>query len=223
MSRPLKARLGLAGYAQLLGGIKRQPGTIRQIAEGQGYGRDTCYRLIPELHALGRLHIGGWLLEPRRACVAIYHYGPGQDVPAPATRPSGRTVLAGRTLTPKQPSPEVISFCSALDELEEPSSALELNKATGIHRDTLRRMLAALRAEGLIHRCRWMPRDNCGGRHVAMYVIGEGKDVAYPNRRAMRTKTVRAWNERVKQADPFRQLHRALTAPANQPNEAQAA
>lgn len=210
-TRPFKARIGLSGYAALLANLHQAPGTIPEVAERMGWGRDTCYRLIPSLHAKGRLHISGWLVQPRGSIMPTYNYGTGLDVTPPLARNKrGQLRKTPEILRPERISPEVIAFCNVLDELETASSIGEVCEATGAHRETIYKLLASLCSAGLAYIERWLPRDGVGGKHMAMYRLGHRKSADYPNRRAIRRKTALAWRTRAAANQPMRDLAAAL-------------
>jgi hypothetical protein len=214
--RGFKARIGLAGYVTLLGSMSRHPTDINSLAMRLGWGRDTCYRLVPQFHKRGRLHISDWRIAPRKVPIAIYAYGPGEDAPAPTLTPDGRQRSPVRILRPEKMSPEVIAFCNVLDELETASSIKEIKAATGIHHDTARQICAALRREKLGYIERYLPRDGCGGTYMAMFKLGQRKDASYPNPKALRRKTVKAWQQRSAANQPMRDLIAALQPPVAQ-------
>lgn len=58
------------------------PGAQREISERTGLGAATAHRWLKDLHAAGEAHIGGWAVHPHGGPItAIYHAGPGEDVP----------------------------------------------------------------------------------------------------------------------------------------------
>lgn len=219
--RPLKARLGLAGYVMLLAKLKAQPATIPATSEATGCGIDTMYRLIPDLHTIGRLHIVDWVMEPRARPLAVYAYGPGEDVPPPVARPNGRPVRSCKPLLRDRVSPEVLALGSLLDALEQPATQQELCDATGLHRDTIRPTLQAIVDEdnGIGHICNWTPRDSGGGAWMANYLLGSGRNAKYPNRRVQRSATAKRWRDRVAARKPIEHLLATFAAPAYASNQ----
>lgn len=209
-SRSLKARIGMPGYVTLLGSLNKGPTTINGAAQRLGWGRDTCYRLIPQFHKRGRLHISEWLAEPGKVPVAVYAYGPGADAQPPTHSPNGRPRSRARILTPHRMSPEVLAFCAVLEALETAVSINDIRDATGIHRNTASAVCAALRREKLGYIERYLPRDNCGGAYVAMFRLGKRRDADYPNAKMLRKRTAKAWRDREAANRPMHELTAAL-------------
>ena len=209
--RPFKARLGMAGYAAILAEFKREPATIIDLYKRTGIGRDTAYRLVPEMHCKGLLHVSSWRADPARPVMPVYAYGPGADAEPPLARPNGRPIKA-RVLERKRASPEIVALACVMEALSTPSSILELHMETGTHRDTLKKFLTAMHELGLARISVWQRRDCGGGQYMAMWTLGEGSHAKYPSRREARRKTSRRWRERSAQAQPMLMLHKALTA-----------
>ena len=204
MSRNYKARLGFAGYVALLAAFRDEPADIRSMRSRTGIGRDTLYHLIPDFHARGMLHISSWLCQPGIKATPIYSFGPGED----AAPPKGRTNIA--PLVRERVSPEVISFSLALAEMSEPANICEIRAETGIHRDTIRKMLDALREHNMARIVLWTPRACGGGQHVASYQLGAGTDARYPSAVKRRLASRTKWRRAVAARAADRAIHAAI-------------
>ncbi len=215
-SRPKKARLGMAGYVELLATFRDAPATILQAQERLRWGRDTLHRLVVAFHAKGLIHVCGWYAAAkRRRRVALYAFGPGQDVPPPSE--------SLRILTPTKPSPEVWAFASVIEELAEPCTVVELTEHTGIDWDTAKAVVVALQKHRLARVLTWRPRENSGGIYQAVYALGAGPNAPYPSRKAMRRRTAKAWYERAARKKAAAEITSAICRPANAPNFSEAA
>ena len=61
--------------------IKAMPASVPDIADTIGMPQTSVLRAVKALCAVGKCHIGGWKRSNRGLPTAIYHAGPGQDVP----------------------------------------------------------------------------------------------------------------------------------------------
>lgn len=74
-SKPKRART----VAKILEAL---PATKTQIRERTGLHQATVLKVMPELHESDAVHVGGWLPHPLHGpSMAVYHAGPGEDVP----------------------------------------------------------------------------------------------------------------------------------------------
>lgn len=71
--------------------LQALPGAQREISERTGLGTATVHRWLKDLQASGDTHIGAWAVHPHGGPImAIYHAGPGPDVPCTIRIPSER-------------------------------------------------------------------------------------------------------------------------------------
>lgn len=212
--RPPKVRLGWAGYVGILAALKAQPMALPQMPAVMGIGKDTLYRLVPSLHALGWVHISGWIMLPK-STMPLYAFGPGDDAEPPTRRPNGRRT-ATRVLR-EQPASEVISFSTMLHALDGLRASIsEVAEEIGAHRDTVSSALDALVAAEMAHLCAWQPRAHGrGGAPIALYTLGAGKPAKKPSLRSRRLAAGQRWRAMVKRRAEFDPLIQALRPAAN--------
>lgn len=223
--RPPKARLGVDGYVRLLAYVRDNPSTIPALAQGFGIGRDTAYKLIGRLHHRGWVRVSEWQQRPRAKCLPIFSFGRGEDMPIPATTARGAKIGATvQVLKPTSLSPELVGLCCVLDELETERNLIELREATGLHRDTIGKLLAAMVAHRLAHIARRLPRDgNIGGEYVRYWRIGPGTNAKAPERSARARENQRRYRMARKQREAMTSIVQALAGAANQAQAEQAA
>lgn len=223
--RPLKARLGIDGYVRLLAYIKAKPGTIIQIAQGFGIGRDTTYKLIGRFYACGWLHVVAWHQEGRGKRLPVYTFGKGIDAPKPTHTASGHPIAQSvGVLAPVAVAPEVMGLCALLDELESECNLPELVAATGLNRDTVKKALDALVEHKLAHIALLLPRaPGIGGEYMRYWKLGAGQNAKMPHRKKREQERGRRYREASKAREFTAAVTFALAGAANHAQAEQAA
>lgn len=223
--RPMRARLGIDGYVRLLAYINTTPGTILQIAEGFGIGRDTSYKLVGRFYACGWLHVAAWRQVRDAKALPVFAFGKGVDAPRPSKTLTGHPIGASvAALPPVSVSPEAIGLCALLDELESECNLPELTASTGLNRQTAQKALDALVEHKLAHVALLLPRgDGCGGAYMRHWKLGAGKNATMPSRRDIQRANGKRYREARKARDFQASVSFALAGAANQPQAEQAA
>ena len=94
----------------------------------------------------------------------------------------------------------VAMFIKAL--LTAPMTRYQLTEFTGMHYDTVQRLVKTLKEENVVHICQWS-RDSLGRHQNPVYSLGEGMDAEKPqsipanDRSAKYKRKIRAQNEPV--------------------------
>lgn len=211
--RAHRERLGLAGYAYLAAILADEPCTAGGLTARAGLGNMAAYRWLMSLHGLGRVHISGWEVKARAPMMAVFCWGPGQDVPAPRVRPNGRPVqevnLPGSCVCSG-----LVAWEYLLRAIEAPASRVEVMAATGLHSYTVHLDLEALVDLELAHVPLWMNRPQ-GGQPLPQYQLGTGCNAPMPRpKRAERRALLRTRQQRRRTFAPLTHCFHAMAAQA---------
>lgn len=179
-ARKTGGRFGWVGYVDLLVDLKR-PRTIHELLD-EGWEKSTLYRVLPQLRERGIVHIQSWKTHRTKAA-PVYAYGVGEDAIGPR-EPVRATAY----------SSELRAFCNALDVLNLPASAQMIREATGAARETVVKLLTAMKAAKLIHIAEWRPRGpGTGGEWTAFYTYGNFPNAVKPSPLEMRRTNCRRY------------------------------
>lgn len=146
MTRPFKARLGIQGHAAVLVRLKSKPSTYDELFDAELLGSHSSgHRLLASLHKLMRIHICGWREGRSRPIRAVWAYGFGVDVPAPARRSNGKRRVHGPYIpTIDCIPPAYLALDMLMSELESAKTAAQLQASTGLDFRTVRAALRGL-------------------------------------------------------------------------------
>jgi len=183
MSTHLRQRTigrGLKFYATILAKLKEGKATALALSRSIGADESGMRSILRQMHRLGGMvHIAGW--EPARERAggihtALWGFGAGPDVPAPVGR-FGRpntTLRLGSVRIRK----DLRNFGELWKALAEaPTSIPELVQMTGIHRETLRKLVRDMRDLRLVRIALWDTNYRCP---VAFYRLGASSDTPRP-------------------------------------------
>jgi hypothetical protein len=176
----MKQRIGQAGYARMARALTDSALTIQDLPAAAKVGRTAARRFVSVLHELGHVYIESWIVEPKRSPKPLWRLGSYSDTPPPTVRCSGRPVSGVRNYSTSQRPVELVSWSKLLVRLQDGGTVAELSLWSGLYPTTVRRAIAALRREGVVHVCGW--RTHAAGRPVAEYGWGNDPDIPRPKR-----------------------------------------
>lgn len=174
-------RLGMEGYARLLSLLRTKPMTTTELQVAGNIGRTAAVNFLSSAHLLGIVHIADWQAGNRRPFRPRYLGFAGDDLPMPASRPSGRESHGNPRIAYRSvAAPEVIGFKVLLDALNEVRTRKEIIEHTGLDYRTVRRGVAALVKYKIAHLVCWTGRDFGGGAPQPNFLIGPGPNASRP-------------------------------------------
>lgn len=175
------ARIGLLGYARILGAIRLQPLSGIEITEA--IDRDHPQNVNDVLRAmlgLRLVHIAGWTESARhKPPRPRFRAGTGDDVAPPPTKWGDASRFAPVMVGPTRPGINMLALAAALRILRErPSRLSEVAAGSGIHETKVGQLLRELHRQRLIHVAAWMRGRK--GPPVPFYAFGARSDAARP-------------------------------------------
>lgn len=179
--RRSRVKLGLDGYAHLCGILRDQALTIRDLTAAAQMGHVAAYRFVMSMHAMKFAHIEDWLLKPNSRPLPMFRLGPGDDAPAPTSRRGRR--IENAPLPKSRLCPGVIPFVNLLRLMDDSfCSRQEMERETGLHKNTIQTGLETLLALKFIHIGDWGMRPQ-GGAPIPLFIWGEGVTARKPKRK----------------------------------------
>ena len=190
-------RIGKCGYAGILRAIVDHPDTRARLLVRCNLGRSAGLRIFNTFHRLGVVHVCAWETMPRGRWLPVFAFGAQADAPVPARRPNGDIGESGPQELSPFLSPQVIAFVTLLRGLEQPASVVELALATGIAECTLRRVIACMRALGLVRVGEWRSSWAGSGSPTALYEFAiDQRDAPRPRRKSRAAINARYYKSR---------------------------
>ena len=95
----------------------------------------------------------------------------------------------GRKLNLASNHKNIARFIKAL--LTAPMTRYQLADFTGMHYDTIQRLVKTLKEENVVHICQWS-RDSLGRHQNPVYSLGEGMDAERPPRVSMKERKAKS-------------------------------
>ena len=95
----------------------------------------------------------------------------------------------GRKLNLASNHKNIAKFIKAL--LTAPMTRYQLADFTGMHYDTIQRLVKTLKDENVVHICQWS-RDSLGRHQNPVYSLGEGMDAERPPRVSMKERKAKS-------------------------------
>jgi hypothetical protein len=204
-------RIGMAGYARILGALK-EPMTTAELMARCNVGKGAANRFVAAHHKRGRIRIVDWSMGHRKAPLPVWLAGAGPDAPYPTKRPNGDAVRAPKSERVHRAIwSELRAFLDFLDALGDGHSTCEeLRADTGLTIISVRRLVRVLRETKQIRIASWV-RPASGGRAVAAYTLGHGPSAPKPALRT-RQQSNAAYRQRRAMAPTLPLLQRAWAA-----------
>lgn len=171
---------GLSHYANILAQLRGTPSTASRLALAMGADDGSMRTILRQMRQAGGIvHISGWVRE--RGILggihtAVWCFGNKPDVPAPVGR-QGRSITTMRPLQ-RPITKDLRNFCAVWQALSDvPASIPDLMQMTGVHRETLRKLVIQMRDLGLVRIACW---DTNYRVPVAHYKLGCSSDAPRP-------------------------------------------
>lgn len=194
------ASVGLRGNQLCIAIMARCRGrgvTAAILAAALGRDADTVLHWATALERVGVLRIVRWVPAPagKGPRAAAYMLGAGESAKPLAERAARRCRMANA------------AAIGVLWDLltDGPTSVTTACDATGFAPGTTRRLLADMRAAGLVRLARWDRRSGCGGTPTPLYEAGSGPDAPMPKPLPAKVHS-RAWYWRQRGADSRRSV-----------------
>lgn len=167
------ARIGMVGYARIMRSLWLHPASHRTLID-RGLGKkNTMYRVLGGLHAMGLIYVKGWEMPDNCRPRPVYAVGEKSDAPPPTRRPN-RTKLkfVPKPLQIERVAVELLSFGTLVEAMTEPLSLQDLVVETGTSLSLLRPLMNQLVDMRLAYVHEWRSRSGHPGPRVAMYAWG---------------------------------------------------
>jgi hypothetical protein len=211
------ARIGLIGYAEILGAVRVAP--LSGIEVTAAIGRDHPQNINEVLRAmlgLRLVHVAAWTAPVRYAPPRPrFRAGDGVDVPPPATKWGDRSGFSAMMLSPKRPGINMLALAELMRLLRErPSRLPEIADKSGIHETRVGPLMRELHRQRLVHVAVWMRGRS--GPPAAFYALGARRDAARPAPLTS-SQTTRNWYQRKRaelSGQPYQQQARGFESPA---------
>lgn len=180
MSRKSGAHLSMRDYATVLSHLMHSPCSSVDMVDRMGLHLDTARKLLRRFRDQGLCHICEYRpTGPQSSLCAVYAAGRGIDVLPPALNSRGmpNRMLANRPSRVK-PVALVTAFASVIHCLEQGMTKDEIAAETGIYSGVVRKLIEHMHTLSVIRIVEWQkPRT---GYPAAVYILGRGRDAAYP-------------------------------------------
>jgi hypothetical protein len=203
-------RIGMAGYAAILGSVRIRPMSTTELAAKHKVSRLLILGLMRHCLRAGVVHRVDWF-RPQPHARMVPHWALGQDgdISMPMYEEKARR--------PRRAQSTLITLTTALELMgEHPHSRKELAEALCMHEESASRIVNALRTNKLIHVASWHKPQK--GTTVQEFGVGQLPDAPRPPQISRCTKTMKQYRARREQRAA---LH-ALAGVALQPMRAAA-
>lgn len=203
-------RIGMTGYAAILGSVRQRPMSTSELAEKHKVSRLLVLSVMRHCLRAGVVHRVDWFRpQPHSRMVPRWALGRDGDISMP--------MYEEKTRRPRRGPSTLILLTTALQLLEEhPHSRRELAEALCMHEESSSRIVNALRENKLIHVASWHKPPI--GATVQEFAVGNKPDAPRPPRISCSSKTMKAYRARRQQ----RAVLHALAGVALQPMRAAA-
>lgn len=203
--RKVGQHLGMRDYATILAAVARIPSSAARLASHQSASVLSLRRILGMFHALGLVHIHGFVNESRGTPSAVYAAGPGVDAVMPPTR-DGLPSKALKAVSRRVPlRSNVIAFASVVRALEQGLTIREMVDETGQNDGALRRLVRYMHEAGMVHICEWQRSST--GYPAAVYRLGRRVDARYPRPMTVQERSARSWAGRKARLEIMRVGH----------------
>ncbi len=184
-------RIGMAGYAAILGSIRHCALSTTQLAEKHGVSRLLILGVMRHCLRAGIVHRTDWHRPaPHSRMVPRWALGADGDVSMP--------MYEERTRRPRRAPSTLILLTTALQLMEEhPHSRTELAAELCMHVETVYRIVDALRKNGLIYVASWHKPPI--GTPVQEFAAGCKRDAPRPARVSGSVEVMRGYRQRQEQ------------------------
>lgn len=150
LMRAAEGRVGIAGYARMLAGLRQGPQTVKELAERFGFSKTGLAVILRHCLRAGIVHRASWVRPtPKSPFVPRWAIGSDGDV-----QPIGYTKNT-TTSTCRVPS-SLILMTTILQMTQESACTIaQLTQALCMDESSVRRALRVLRDNKLIHISGW--------------------------------------------------------------------
>ena len=156
--------------------LRHSPQTREQMQVALGLPLTTLHKVVARLHNEGRIHVGGWALDPHgRANRMVWAWGSGTDVPRPPPKKPIPTSYSGRIRPVGLGLQEVQAALAVLGE----ATCRDLEVRCEMSNPSVNAALLKLKAAGLAYVKEWtrIP-PKCAFSRV--WTLGRGEDAPRP-------------------------------------------
>ncbi len=181
-------RIGMAGYARILGIVKQRPGTVRDIAERAGIEWvSTVSAILAHCWRARVIYRSAWFKDGKHCpWVPVYSFGNGKDVPPPKPQRAPSNAKAPSTL---------MNLTTTLDLIREtPMTRTEIAEELKMCLESATRIIVVLRENGLIRVASW--NKPARGATSPEWTMGPGRNAPRPPQISKRSAT--DWKRRGK-------------------------
>lgn len=178
-------RAGAAGYVRMLALLRDHACTAVEFKTLADLNVCNAYKIICTMHRVGLVRIAAWRPGGSGKLYPVFSYPGGEDAPTPpnAAPPLRSKMVAG-----------VIALATVVRELQSPTTKTELMAESGFAHDTVKLLLDALKANGLVRITDWVARAKDGrGQRLPVYVLGSGRDKPKPKPKTRREINRHQW------------------------------
>lgn len=121
--------------------------SIDELSDRCGAWRNTVALCMRTMHFCGVAHVAAWRKPQRGKMIALWKLGAAPDAPCEALR-------WGPT-SPSRVSAPAAAFVVLVRTLQTPTTKEDLAEATGLHVNTIRRVLDVMQYGGVVHIASW--------------------------------------------------------------------
>lgn len=200
-----KNRIGMEGYARMLGSLHTGPMSTATLAEKHQVSHLLVLAVMRHCLRAGIVHRVDWHRPaPHSRLVPCWALGADGDISMP--------MYEEKTRRPRRAQSTLILLTTALQLLaEHPHTRAELAEALCMHIETAARIIAALHSNRLIHVASW--HKPAIGTTVQEFAAGNRRDAPRPARTSKSAATFRQYRERRQQREMLHALAGAVVQP----------
>ena len=184
-------RIGLKGYAEMLGSIRRHALSSRQLADKHDCDIKAVHQAMRHFLNAGLVHRVDWFRpSPKSRLIPCWLFGGDGDIAMPDQET--------RVANPRPARSSMLMLSTVLDMLKEhPHSLAEIAESLCMHHETASRVVGILREQGLVYIASWHKPPM--GTSVAEWQTGQRKDAPRPPRIGNSVASIAGYKQRREQ------------------------